>query len=428
MTGCVPGEKRGDKGKIGAVPIKMKSAIKKLEGTARRIEVTLPSEKVAEVQGEVLTDIRKKVTISGFRKGKAPEDLVYKNYRKDVMDEVKRRLIPQAYEDALDEYKIVPVSFPEFSDTALDPKGALTFTARVDTQPEVKLYRYKGIKVTAEKVAVAEEEVGEALSRVRNMYAEFIETDTPLQKGDYGICSVEAFIDGGSISKKREKVWIEAGSETSMLGLGEGLCGMKKGEKKTMKARLPEGYPDKQFAGKNAEFNVEVKETKEKNLPELDDELAKKAGRETLTELREETRSQIMERKELNSRINMKNQIMEYLLKKHSFDLPESMVKRQLEILTKKAEDKPEGQLMAEARNRVKRYFILDEIARKEDISVTEEEVNDWLKSMAEFYNQKFEDVKKYYEENDLIGGVKERLAEDKTLDLLLSEAAVTVK
>jgi len=423
----------------------VKSKIKRSNGTARHLEIVLPPDRVDKVMKEVLGEIRKEADIAGFRKGKAPEDLVLSNYREKIMDETKRRLVPQAYQDALVEHKVTPVSLPDLSDIMLDPKGELSFTAKVDARPEIKLKKYKGIKVEGRKITVTDDEVDEALSRIRNMHAEFIEIDRPIQKGDYGICDVEAFIDGKSISKKREKAWIEADKENSMLGLGEELCGMKAGEKKTIEATLPEGYPDKKFAGKKAEFSVEVKEVREKRLPEMDDELARKAGKETMSQLREELRSQIMERKELNDKIKMKNQIMEFLLKKQDLDLPESMVNRQFEVLMKRAKDelakkgvdektieshtdRLNEQLRKEARNKVRIYFILDEIADREDISVTDEEVDDWLKSMAGYYNQEFADVKKYYEEHDLLGGVEEQLREDKTLDFLLSEAVISVK
>ncbi len=421
----------------------MKSTVKKLEGAARQLVITLSPEKVNKALEEAVAGIRKEVTIPGFRKGNAPEDIVRRNYMETAMDEVKRRLVPRAYQDALDKHGVVPVSLPELSDVILEPNGALSFTARLDLRPEVKLHRYRGLKVAGQKLTVPGEEVEEALSRVRGMHAEFAGTDRPIQKGDYGICDIEAFIDGKPITRKQEKVWIEADRQASMLGLGEELYGMKKGEKKDMDVTLPGEYPDKQYAGKKAVFKVEVKETQEKKLPELDDALARKAGQDTLAGLREEMRARIMEKKEHNNRINMKNQIIEYLLKKHSFDLPGSMVKKQFEALMKRTRDELaekgtddkaveshldglKQRLMDEARNKVKLYFILDGIAAAENISVTGEEVEERLRSMAEYYNQKFEDVKKYYEENGLTGGVKEQLREDKTLDFLFSEAVIT--
>lgn len=423
----------------------MKRKLKKLDGTTRQLEIELPKEMVEEALDAALEDIRKTAKVPGFRPGKAPLDIVKKKYTEDAVEEVKQRLIPRAYKEALDESGLAPISYPEVSDVSIGLNGILTFKAKVDIHPEVDPRKYKGLKVTTSKVSVTDEEVAETLEHMRGMHAEFVETDRPIQKNDFGICDVETFIDGQAVAKKREKMWIEADKDASMLGLGGDLCGMKKGESKDIEATLPEGYPDKKYAGKKAVFHVEVKETREKKLPELDDELAKKLKKNSLDELREELRSQLMERKGINAGVHMKNQIMEYLLKKNQFDLPASMVKRQLKVLMEKAEnelaskgvdkktiesrrEELKSKLLKEAENKVRLYFILDEIANREKLNVTDEEVDNWLRSLAGSYNQSFDSVKKYYQDNDLIGGLKEQLREERTLDFLLSEATITGK
>ncbi|MDD5634376.1 MAG: trigger factor [Candidatus Omnitrophica bacterium] len=423
----------------------MKSKIKKLEGTQRQLDIEMPKEKVDEVFNQVVEDIRKKAAVPGFRQGKAPLDIILKNYREDVVDEVKKILIPQGYERALEEHKIEPLSFPEIFDIDLALSGALVFKAKVDVFPEVNVKKYKGLKVTKEKVQVADEEVEKAVSRIRDMNAEFVSIERPLNKGDFGICSVETNIDGKPIGKKNENMWIEVNKDASLLGVGEELVGLKKGDKKDVEVALPESYPDKKYAGKKAIFHIEVNDTKEKKLPEMNDELAKKTGKETVEEMKKEIRAQLLERKESNARVSMLNQIMEEFLKTCSFAVPGSMVKRQLKVLTDRVQDdlaakgvdketieKHQGELKEklekEAENKVRLYFILDKIATAENIEVTDEEIEAWLKALAVDYNQPFENVKKYYEEHNLMGGLKEELREEKTLDLLLNEAVVTEK
>ena len=423
----------------------MKSKVKKLDGTANRIDIVLPSEMVNKMLEEVLKEIKKTAKIPGFRPGKAPIDMVFKEHKNTVWDEVKRRLVPIAYQRALDEHNISPVSYPEVSDLVLDEKGSLSFKATVDLYPEIKAKKYKGLKVTSEKIKVEDREVDETIERVQNMHAEFIHIDHPVKKKEFAICDVEAFVDGKSISKKRENMWIEAVKESSLLGLGEELCGMNKGEKKDIEVTLPENYPDKKFAGKKAMFKVEIKEVKEKKLPEVDDELAKKAGKDDMKTLKEEIKSQLLERKTINNDVNMKNQILEQLLKGHKFAVPVTMVKKQLQVLMEKAEnelatkgvskdiidsqkDSLKEKLLPEAENKVSIYFILDEIAKQEEVTISDEEVDRWLEEQAKAYSQPFENVKKYYTENDLIGGLKEQLREDKTLELLLQEATITTK
>ncbi len=240
----------------------MKGKIKKLKGTSRQLDIEIPSQKVEEVYKEVLEDIRKTVTIPGFRTGKAPMDIVQKHHHEEATDEVQRRLVSEGYQWALNDHGITPVSLPEVSDVVMEASGGLKFKAKVDTHPEIKLQKYKGLKVSAEKITVEGKEVEETIERFQSMNAEFSDIERSMKKGDFGVCDVETFMDDKLISKKRENMWIEADKETSLLGMGEELIGLKKGDRKDMEIVLPENYPDEKYAGKKAIFKVEVKETK----------------------------------------------------------------------------------------------------------------------------------------------------------------------
>ncbi|MFH1394703.1 MAG: trigger factor [Candidatus Omnitrophota bacterium] len=423
----------------------MKSKMKKLDGTSIQFEIEMSKEKVNEIFDEVFSDIQKTANIKGFRQGKAPMDIIKKMYNGDASDEVKKRLIPRAYQMVLEKHSINPASYPEVWDVNIADTGEFKFKIKVDTCPEIKLKNYKGLKVVAEKISVTDKEVEEALIRIQNIYSEFIDVDRPIKKDDFAVCNVETFSDGEVIAKKRENMWIEASKEVSLLGMGEELCGLKIGDKKDIEVTLPENYPDKKYAGRKATFKVEIKQTKEKKLPELNDEFAKKMGKDTFEDAKIELKQQLLERKEADSKIRMKNQLMGTLLKDYSFDLPVSMVERQLKVLMERAEEellqkgvdketiqehkeKLKKQLQKEAENKVKLYFILDRIASDENIDSTEEEIDNWLKALSVSYQKPFEEIKKYYQEHNLIGGLKEQLREEKTLDFLLQEAEVTGK
>lgn len=420
----------------------MKSKVKKLDGTARQFEIEIPKQSVDEVFKQVIEDIKKNATVPGFRPGKAPLDIIQKQHQEEITDEVKQRLIPRGYQAVLEEHGMRPVSYPEISDINIGLAGTLSFKAKVDLHPEVSLKQYKGLKVSTKKIHVGTSEVDEALERIRNMSAEFIDTEGPIKKGEFGICDVETSMDGKVISKKRENMWIEADKEVSMLGIGEEIIGMNKADKKDIEAVLPETYPDKKYAGKKAVFHVEVKEVKMKKLPEFDGEFAKKWGKERMDEVREDLKDQLLQRKEANANIAMKNQIMDQLITRNPFAIPASMVQRQLKVLMEKAEnelaqkgidkeaikehkDKLEKQLALEAENKVRLYFMLDEVASRENVEVSDDEVEAWLKSLAQSYGKDDEEVKKYYQDNNLIEGLKEQLREDKALDFLLQEAVI---
>lgn len=423
----------------------MKSKLTKLEGTSRQFNVEVSKELVTRVFEETLEDIRKEAVIPGFRKGNAPMDIIKKNFMKDAEEEVKRRLIPEAYQQALEEHGVNPVSYPEIWDIKMELSGTLSFKAKADSEPEFTLADYKQIKVKRDKVSAGDNEVDEALARVKHMFTELIDADHEIRKGDLGVCDVDTVIDGKPVAKKRQNMFIEADKESSLLGIGEELCGLKVGDKKDIAVDLPANYPDKKFAGKKALLSVEIKGVREKKVPEINDELAKKLGKEKIEDLRAELKDRILSGKEEEAKVAMKDQIVEYLLKKHSFDLPPTMVKRQLDVLVSKAEDELaqrgvdketinsgreelKKKLAEDARDKVKLYFILDKIASRENVTVSDEDTDEWLKALASSLNRPYDNVRRYYEEHDLLGGLNEQLREEKTLAFLLEEASVTDK
>jgi trigger factor len=240
-------------------------------------------------------------------------------------------------------------------------------------------------------------------------------------------------------------MWIEVDKESSLFGVGAELEGLKKGDEKDAEVELPEEYANKEYAGKKAVMHIIIKQTKEKVLPEINDDLASKVGKKNIEEVKQEISSQLLQRKEADLAADLKNQVAQKLLKDTSFEVPATMVKRQLEVLLKQYEsdlerkgvdkntiqqNRPELEKKLEktAREKVKLYFILDAIADKENIEIKESEVDDWLKALAGSYNKKFEEVKKYYREHDLLQGVAEELREAKTLDMLVEEAEKNIK
>ena len=422
----------------------MKSKVKKLTGTARELNIEMPKETVDEAIEEILSEIKKTAKIPGFRPGNAPIDIIRKKHQSEAVEEAKSRIVARAYQNAIEKHEISPAGYPEIFDLELKATGELIFKAKVDALPEVDLKSYTGIKVSGKKVTVKDAEVEEALEKIRGMFAEFTDKEGELLGGDFAISDVESFIGTESISKKRQNMWIEVSEKDSFLGIGKELKGLKKGDIKDIEVTLPENYPDKKYAGKKAVFKVEIKGLKEKNLPEINDELAVKVGKATAAELKEEVKDQILSKKQENENVSMKNQILEDLIKKHKFELPENMVARQLKVLMEKAEnelvskgmeesdvkqqkEKLRAALSKEAADKVRVYFILNEISGKENIEVSDEEIDAWIMALGRSYNKPFEEVKKYYVEHDLVEGLYEQLKEEKTLDFLLEKASVSL-
>jgi len=421
----------------------MKIRIKNLEECTKLFHIEVPEELVKRITEEVYQDIKKVAKIPGFRTGSVPRDLLEKHHSKTVEEEVLKRIIPEGYKKALETHKIVPVGLPQISEINIQKGKPLTFRAQVDTRPNTKLRNYKKVKIKKKRISVSKEESEETLLRLRNMYAKHNDVSRPIQKGDYAVCNVEAYADGVLITKKNKDMWIQADKEASLLGMGEHLVGLTKGQEKEIDATLPANYPDKKFAGKHAKFKVVVNAIKEKELPTLDDAFAKSLNAENIDTLKKDVEAQLFARKENNLRVNMQNQILERLLKENKFSVPSNLVNRQKEALAKSLETEllrkglskdevkkrikdMDSKLFEDAKDKVRIYFILDDIAIKEKVKVDDKDLNERLAAISASTGQPPEDVKKYYEKENLLGGLAEQIKEDKVLNFLLKEADIT--
>ncbi len=418
----------------------MKTRIKNKEEGTKVLQIEIPPDLVEKAAEEVYQEIKKIAKIPGFRVGSVPQDLLEKHYSKDAKSEILKKLIPQGYKRAIETHKVIPIGFPSIFNISFEKGKPLTFEAEVDIRPNIKLRNYKGIKVKKKRISLSQQEVDDAFSQLRNVYAKYSDVAGPVKKGDYAVCDVEAFVEGKPITKKNNNMWVLADKEASLLGMGEELVGLTKGQTKEIETKLPEGYPDKKYAGKPAKFKVLVREVKEKELPTLDDAFAKDLKVDNLEALKKEIESGIFKRKENTLKIDMENQILDNLLKGTKFTVPANIVQRQKEVLAKRLEAellrkglhkdevaKNLGQRMQklkeDARDKVRIYFILDDIALKEKIEINDKDIDERLKSLALSTGQSQDEVKKYYEKENLLGGLAEEIKEGKVLEFLLKEA-----
>lgn len=421
----------------------MKTRIKNIEECKKLFQVEIPNELVQAAAEEVYREIRKVAKIPGYRVGSAPQDLVEKYHSKEARDEILKRLIPEGYRRALQTHKVIPIGLPRVFNIDFESGKPLTFEAEVDVRPNFKLKNYKGIKVKKGRVSVSQKEIDEGLFRLRNMYAKYNDVTRPVAKGDYVVCDVEAFVEGKPITKKNENMWVLAEKDASLLGMGQELVNLIKGQTKEIEATLPGNFSDKKYAGKLAKFKIRVNGVKQKELPTLDDAFAKELNVKDLESLKKEIESQLFIRKENTLKINMENQILERLLKDNRFSPPASLVQRQKEALGKRLEmellrkgmhkdevDKKikelDSTLEQDARNKIQIYFILDDIASKENIQVSQKDIDEKLKSIALSQGQSQEEVKNYYERENLLEGLGEEIKEEKVLEFLVKQGAIT--
>lgn len=353
----------------------------------------------------------KEVTIDGFRKGKAPKDVFLKKYGKESLYlDAAESLLQDAYEKVLEENKVVPVVQPSVDIKSIDENG-VTFSFKIITKPEIKINKYKDLKVSKEEVKVEKEEVEHELSHLLERYTELVIKDGTLENGNVAIIDFEGFKDGVPFDGgKGENYSLEIGSNTFIPGFEEQLIGMKKEEKREIKVTFPAEYPSEELKGKEVTFKVLLHEIKEKQQRELDKDFFDDLGMEGVDSkesLEKELEENIRARKEMDAENNHVDRLLEAIAKNTEADLPEEMVEEEVDRMmaryeeqlsmqgislelfyqfTKSDEKTLRSQMEKEAFNHVLYRLILEEIMNLEKIEVSQEEAEKEAVELAKKY------------------------------------------
>ncbi len=421
----------------------MKVTIEDAGSLKKKLHIQVPPEVLAEEMQKAVADAAKTAKIPGFRPGKAPKNVVERHYAMEIQSDVMNRVISDSYMKALHDNNLNPVAMPNITNISPFEKGLpLNFTAVVEVRPDFTLGSYEGLEVKETPVAATDAEINETLERLREMYGrlEPVENEA-LAKEHTAVIDFEGFREGKSIegAKAQDHV-LPLGAGSLIPGFEEQLVGMKKGETRQIAVTFPADYHGKELAGKDAKFTVSLKEVKKKVLPELNDDFAKDIGEQTtLAELKQRLQEDIEIRKKNELASAQREEFMNKLVAAHSFDVPESMVERELMSMARNQAMRYARQGMdlktfdiAKFREqnrdlavrRVKGMLILDAIAVKEKFDVSDEEMEHALVAMARRMNQKVEEIKQYYEKEE--GGMEElraSLIHEKALVHLLSKA-----
>ena len=421
----------------------MKVTIEDISSVKKKLHIQVPPDAIDREMEKALVDVAKTAKIPGFRPGKAPKDVVRRHYETELHSEVMNRLISESYLQAVQENKLSPVEMPNITNISpLQIGSPLNFTAQVEVRPQIDLKPYEGIEVHEAPVTVTDDEVLATIDRLREMSANLeVVEGNELAKEHTAIIDFEGFHAGAPIAgAKAQDHMLVLGTDSLIPGFEEQLLGMKKAEAREITVTFPEDYHNKEIAGKEAKFNVTLKEIKRKVLPELNDEFAKDIGdHATLDELKTRIREDIEIRKKNEGATAQREELMSKLVESHSFDVPGGMVERELMSMARSQAMRLARQGMdlknfdikafreknhELAVKRVMGSLLLDLIADKEKIEISNDEVNAALAAAARSTGQKLEAVRKYYEDQE--GGMdnlRVELRNEKTLTHLLSKA-----
>jgi trigger factor len=421
----------------------------------KKLRVEVPAGRVAGTRAEIVEEFRKEAALPGFRPGKAPEPMVAKRFAKEIDEEVRKRLIPDSYREALREQKLRVVGMPQIESVEENLTNDLVYVATVDTAPEFTLPEYKGVKLTKQEQPVTDEDVTKLLDNMRDQQADFATIeDRGLQAGDFAVVTYAGTIDGKPIAEvvpdlktlgEQKDFWLLVQSDSFLPGFCDQLLGAKTGEKRQVQVDFPADFPQKLIAGAKAAYAVEVTGIREKKLPELNDEFAKRLGAESLEKLREDARKGLTAERTRQADAELRRQLVDHLLSKVEFELPEGLVAQETRQIVydlvrentmrgaskeQLAEKKDELYAAAQesAKERLRSSFILDEIARLEKITVAEDEVNSRLAEMAERYRVTPDRLRAQLAERDQLDDVAQQVLVAKTLDFLIASAKLETK
>jgi trigger factor len=425
--------------------------VENLAPCKKLLRVEVDAKAVDEIFDSITKGYQKQASLPGFRPGKAPRDLVLKKYEADIKDEVKRKLIGDNYHKALEEKKINALGYPDIEEIQFGRGQALQFAATIETAPEFQLPEYKGLPVKRENKSVTDEDVERAVKMLAQQHVKFETVACELKMGDVavvnytGTCDGKPIIDAAPTAKgltEQKNFWVDIAPNTFIAGFAEQLIGAKAGDKRTVNVDFPTDFVTKELAGKKGVFEVEIVEVKEKVLPAIDDEFAKKYDAENLEKLREGVRRDLgNELKYLQSKA-VRGQIVRALLDHVNFDLPETPVaqvtrnvvydivnentKRGVaREMIEKQKDEIYSAAANSAKERVKLAFLIQRIAEQEKIQVLQEEVLKRAESLALAYQIPLEKFLKDLQKRNGVNELYDQITHEKVLDFLEINARI---
>ena len=394
----------------------------KVENTENKNEVklsfTIEAEKFDEAMKKVYAKTAKYFTIPGFRKGKAPMNIVEQHYGSEIFyEDTFNELVPDIYDEAIKENKIEAVSRPNIDITQIGKGKELIFTAVVQIKPEIKLGKYKGIELKKIEYIVSDKDVEHELGHMAEHNARLVTIeDRPVEKGDIAVIDFEGFLDGKPFEGgKAEKHELEIGSNTFIPGFEDQVIGMKIDEEKDLNVTFPEDYFSKDLAGKPVVFKVKVHEIKKKELPKMDDEFAKDVSEfDTLEELKNSIKEKLQKENDEKAKYETEDAAIKAVCDEVEVEIPSGMIETEIDNMVKDVEQrlqyqgltleqyyklsgKPETVMRDEmketAEKNVKSRLVIEAIIKAEDIKPEDKEVEEKLKEMAKNYGKTEEEM-----------------------------------
>jgi len=426
----------------------MKVTVENVSSVKKIIHVEIPEEKVVRELNNAYKQLKNTAKIKGFRKGKAPRSVLEGLFKKDVHNDVSSKLIQDSFIQALKEADLDIVGKPDIDLPGLDEKGAYKYAATVEIKPEIEDIDFKNLTLKKYLYHITDEEMDVQLKMLQKNLAKQnpIAEDRGVRENDFVLIDYEGFKNGKLFAEtqKTENHAVKVGDGHILKEFDDQLVGMKRGDNREIKVKFPEDYHNGKLANQEITFQVKLHEIREEVLPEIDDEFAKNFGKyETLDNLKDAITQNLDQGYAKKAEQEMNEQIFKSLIKKTEFELPDSMVEHELERIIEEVERtlsyhnkslEDQGlsrEILLEkhrelAEKKVRRHLILDKIVRQENMTLSDEELENSFEEIAKGFNQPVEEIKKYYSQNeDNLEFFKQTLLEKHAIELIIKNSII---
>ncbi|MGO9088624.1 MAG: trigger factor [Candidatus Sulfotelmatobacter sp.] len=424
-----------------------KNAEAKKDGVKREISVEIPAEEVAHELEAIVQKYQKMARLPGFRRGHVPASIIRQRFKEDLKSDVVEALVPRYFRKEAKKLGMIPVSQPRVTDLHIHEGEPLRFKASFEIMPEIKVEGYKELRADHPEITVKDEEVEDALNNVREQHATFTSIEgRSLADGDFAQASMDGKPkddDGTSKPVHMDEVMIEIGGKNTVPEFTQNLRGANAGEEREFEVSYPVDINDKRLAGKTFIYTVKINAIKQKNLPELNDEFAKELGEFTsLGQVRNQIHENMLAERRHTAEREAKDKLVAELVKRNDFEVPESLIDRQIDVRLErglralaaqgmKMEDLKKmdlPRLRAGQRDQavqdVKSSLLLERIAELENIAAGDEEVNREIDSLAQQTKQTPEAVRARLTQEGGLDRIRNRIRSEKTLDFLYHQSA----
>jgi trigger factor len=432
----------------------MKVEVEKQPGSVSTLQIELPPEEVSKEWDAIASSFARFAKIPGYRPGKAPRAVIEKRFRKEIQDELTKKLVSKSYHEAIEQEQLRVASLANIENVQLGDDKSMRFRATVVTAPEFELPEYKNIPVQLPETKISESEIDAAIERLRDQSADFVDiAERGVEMDDFAVVDFEGSTEGKPISEIApqasknlsggKKFWLRVAPDNFLPKFCEQMVGQKPGETRSVTVDFATDFPVKELAGKQAKYSVTLLEIKQKVLPALDDGFAAKLiPGKTLADLRHVIEHDLGHEKEHELERAKEGQVMKYLHERIQFELPPPLLKsetrrilaelvqrnRQRGVTDEMLKDK-EKELIESAAglaaHRLKTNFILNRIAEGENIKVSRDDINARLREEAAQYNVPVEKMRKELNEHDGLDAFAEQILLGKTLDFLKANVSV---